>query len=87
MRKYTWYNDIALLKLQKPARLNQKVGIVCLPKENEPPTPDMICYVTGQFSAFLLKLIPEFFLKNMRRSFFLGKESLLAFYGWHLFLM
>ena len=40
-------NDISLIQLEKPASLNSKVGIVCLPKPNEMAFTRKSCYITG----------------------------------------
>jgi len=40
-------HDIALIRLSRPAILNQAVGLVCLPKQNERVTIGKLCYLTG----------------------------------------
>ncbi|XP_028406521.1 chymotrypsin-like elastase family member 2A [Dendronephthya gigantea] len=43
-------NDVALLELEKPAKLNDRVGLACLPSSNyELPVndPNTRCYITG----------------------------------------
>ena len=49
-------NDIALLKLSRPALINTKVGPVCIPTDNSPYAlkPKRKCYVTGEV---IIKLI------------------------------
>lgn len=44
-RLYHYRDDIALLKLEKPAKLSSKVALACLPK-NEAAVGDQ-CYLTG----------------------------------------
>lgn len=47
---YPLNNDIALLELEKPVKLNERIGTACLPKLNyEIPVddPDLRCYITG----------------------------------------
>merc|ERR1712183_472857 len=46
-KKHSWYNDIAVLKLKQHVTLNDKVGVVCLPEDDEQPTSDMTCFITG----------------------------------------
>lgn len=48
---YPLNNDIALLELEKPAKLNKRVGVACLPEVNyEVPIgdPNTRCYITGK---------------------------------------
>ncbi|XP_020612540.1 MAM and LDL-receptor class A domain-containing protein 1-like [Orbicella faveolata] len=40
-------NDIALLKLEKPATLNRYVNLVCLPHSVPEPTDGTKCWITG----------------------------------------
>ncbi|KAK3703837.1 hypothetical protein QZH41_012451, partial [Actinostola sp. cb2023] len=40
-------NDVALLKLERPARLSQGVSLVCTPPANSRITPGSRCYITG----------------------------------------
>ncbi|EDO39910.1 predicted protein, partial [Nematostella vectensis] len=40
-------NDIALIKLNKPARLNKYVNLACLPRQGEELSDGKICYATG----------------------------------------
>ena len=40
-------DDIALIRLSKPAVLNQEVGLVCLPKQNQRVVVGKLCYLTG----------------------------------------
>ena len=50
-RPFGLSNDIALLKLNKPAQLNRYVGLACLPGSGTPQLPidDMSkkCWITG----------------------------------------
>ena len=43
-------NDIALLKLSRPARLSHTVGLACLPNGNlmDRVTPGTKCFLTGK---------------------------------------
>jgi len=43
----TFDNDIALLRIDRPALLNSYVKTVCLPSKNDEPTIGKECYVTG----------------------------------------
>ena len=40
-------HDIALIRLSRPAVLNQAVGLVCLPKQNQRVAVGKLCYLTG----------------------------------------
>ena len=40
-------NDIALIQLSRPASLNAKVGIVCLPNADEEVSSAAKCFITG----------------------------------------
>ncbi|XP_074633753.1 zinc metalloproteinase nas-15-like [Acropora palmata] len=40
-------NDIALLKLSRPARINDRVSPACLPEANYIVPPGTTCYITG----------------------------------------
>lgn len=42
-------NDIALVKLSRPAMLNARVGLACMPsgKKTDRVTPGTMCYLTG----------------------------------------
>ena len=48
-------HDIALIRLSRPAILNQAVGLVCLPKQNERVTIDKLCYLTGNTYRLLTR--------------------------------
>jgi len=43
-------NDIALIKLSRPALLNARVGLACMPSGNKTDrvTPGTMCYLTGK---------------------------------------
>ena len=43
-------NDIALIKLSRPAILNARVGLACMPSGNKTDrvTPGTMCYLTGK---------------------------------------
>ena len=41
-------NDIALLQLEKQAILNNRVGVVCLPKQDFEVPLESNCYITGE---------------------------------------
>ena len=43
-------NDIALLKLSRPARINDRVSPACLPEANYIVPPGTTCYITGEWS-------------------------------------
>ena len=47
------YNDIALIKVQTPFIMGEKVGIACLPAQGDslPTAPDAECYLTGMVFA------------------------------------
>ena len=40
-------NDLALLKLSRPARLSDGVGLVCLPNKDISSPADQLCWITG----------------------------------------
>ena len=42
-------HDIAVIRLSRPAFLNEAVGLVCLPKQNHRVAIDKMCYLTGDF--------------------------------------
>lgn len=50
-RPYGLSNDIALLKLNKPAQINNYVGLACLPDSSTPSLPidnmSKKCWITG----------------------------------------
>ena len=46
----TFENDIALIKLSRPAQLGRYVNPVCLPDSNAPVGSS--CYITGNFISF-----------------------------------
>lgn len=43
-------NDIALIKLSRPALLSARVGLACLPsgRKTDRVTPGTMCYLTGK---------------------------------------
>ena len=43
-------NDIALIKLHKPAILNKYVKTICLPESSDSPAPKTPCYITGRLN-------------------------------------
>lgn len=56
------FNDMALLKLEKPAVLNDKVGTICLPKQGDRLQPAKMCWMTGEYTGiplFVLTIAPE----------------------------
>lgn len=56
----TIYNDIALIQLSRPATLNAKVGLVCLPSSDENVSSAAKCYITGWKSSVILMSFPDF---------------------------
>lgn len=52
-------NDIALLELSRPAILNKRVGLVCLPPQNYDVSVKSNCYTTGKrlTSSFFRRLV------------------------------
>ena len=42
-------NDIALIKLSRAAKINDRVSPACLPEANYIVPPGTTCYITGQF--------------------------------------
>ena len=40
-------NDIALIQLERPVKLNSRVGTVCLPSHNENVPTSARCFITG----------------------------------------
>lgn len=44
-------NDIALIKLSRAARINERVSPACLPEANYIVPPGTTCYITGQSSC------------------------------------
>ena len=45
---YTGYgHDIALMRLSRPAVLNEAVNLVCLPKQGQRVKTGQLCYLTG----------------------------------------
>lgn len=72
-KPFSMSNDIALLKLSTPAKLNKRVGLACLPdKSVELPINDINkrCWITGtkcffypvqrDVSGYLIKKTPRF---------------------------
>jgi len=45
--RYTFDNDFALVKLDKPMKLNDCVGTVCLPEQGADVRPGSTCWITG----------------------------------------
>lgn len=59
-------NDIALLKLSKPAKLSQHVRTVCLPNQGEEVPVGSKCYISGistdlVFLSYLLKVLRKWY--------------------------
>ena len=56
-------NDIALIQLSRPALLNSKVDIVCLPSPGEIVPSQASCFITGfnRISNFLTNKTPRNF--------------------------
>ena len=51
-------NDIALIKLTRPARLNSRVQTICLPTRNSKPAiGSKECYLSGKSFSFIALLI------------------------------
>ena len=50
-------HDIALIRLSRPAVLNQAVGLVCLPKQNERVAIGKKCYLTGSLNDICTNVI------------------------------
>ena len=48
-------HDIALLQLDHPVQLSEKVATVCLP--NKPPDLNAKCYITGLCLLFVLSTL------------------------------
>jgi len=48
----SFHNDIALIQLAKPATLNNRVGLVCLPDEGYVLPAGSNCYITGSRRDF-----------------------------------
>ena len=42
--------DIALLQLDRPAQLSEKVNVVCLPRKGSRIAAGTRCFITGIFS-------------------------------------
>lgn len=42
-------NDLALVKLKRPAKMTKWVGTVCLPTKADYLHKDLNCYATGRF--------------------------------------
>lgn len=40
-------HDIALIRLSRPAELNEAVGVVCLPEQDKRVSTGKMCYLTG----------------------------------------
>ena len=49
----TKYYDIALLKLKRPAMMNNYVNTVCVPGENETIPVGSTCFMTGKNTQLL----------------------------------
>lgn len=49
-------NDIALLELSKPAVLNKRVSLVCLPPQDYDISVNSNCYITGKTATNPLPL-------------------------------
>lgn len=60
----TFENDIALVKLERPAMLNGQVKLACLPEQGKSPQPGMQTMLNSVFSKFLQKE-----LTNTRNAF------------------
>ena len=73
-------NDIALIQLERPAKLNARVGTVCLPSHGENVPLSAKCFITGmekkasfriayihhaQNSIICLAVIVPYFLQNI----------------------
>ena len=52
-------NDIALLELSKPAILNKRVGLVCLPPQDYDVSVKSNCYITGKVASDFSPLTPK----------------------------
>ena len=53
-------HDIALIRLSRPAELNEAVGVVCLPEQDKRVGIGKMCYLTG--NAVLKVYMTDFFL-------------------------
>lgn len=43
-------NDVSLIELSRPAILNNRVAVGCLPSKNVYPNVSTLCYVIGELS-------------------------------------
>ena len=50
-------NDIALLELERPVPLNDKVNLICLPQKDSRVAPGTKCYITGNIHSTLFYFI------------------------------
>lgn len=52
--------DMAMIKLKTPAKLNTRVSLACLPKNNQYPSLGKQCYLAGKqtrsFSSFFFEV-------------------------------
>jgi len=61
-------SDIALLELDRPAVLNDRVGLACLPPKGSQPKPGKNCYATGM-NVFFCFIFVESFAFSLRMIF------------------
>lgn len=55
---YSGYgHDIALIRLSRPAILNQYVSLACLPRQNERVATGKLCYLTGNVHLKVVMVI------------------------------
>lgn len=47
-------DDIALIRLSRPAIVNNAVGIVCLPKQDNRVSIGKMCHLTGRYLGYLI---------------------------------
>lgn len=50
-------NDVALLKLSRPAQLNSKVGLICLPNQGDRIPAGRNCWMTGKYDVHTDKML------------------------------
>lgn len=46
--EYGYNNDIALIELEQPAMLNERIQPICLPSKGEAPAVGSKCIITGE---------------------------------------
>lgn len=56
-RPHIGMNDIAIIKLEKPVRMTDKIQRICLPDVNEELSDGTECYITGRIQSIICYLL------------------------------